>query len=148
MSDEFKMANTPRVGDASDSLIEKLFADELKPAIALAAAFDRIDELSRPTVKIPELFFSTQKRRDYVFEQVPLGHDLGWRCYDPEKYDGDPADGDTTCGYGKSQDEAYVDYLHALDDNNPKPRSGIVVHSSPHEPPTIIDVIYRDPDEE
>jgi hypothetical protein len=60
---------------------------------------------------VPELFFSTNKRHAYVFERVPYGKAIGWRCYDPNKYDGDPADGETSCGYGITEDEAYCDYI-------------------------------------
>jgi hypothetical protein len=59
-------------------------------------------------------FETTKKRHDYVFERVPVGHDTGWRCYDPNHYDGDPADGDTRCGYGLTKDEAYVDYIGGI----------------------------------
>jgi hypothetical protein len=64
--------------------------------------------------EVPDRFLSTKKRHDYVFEQVPVGHDTGWRCYDPAHYDGDPADGDTRCGYGLTKDEAYVDYIGGI----------------------------------
>jgi hypothetical protein len=60
---------------------------------------------------VADRFLETKKRHDYVFERVPVGHDMGWRCYDPNHYDGDPADGDTRCGYGLTKDEAYVDYV-------------------------------------
>lgn len=60
---------------------------------------------------VPDLFFSTKKRHAYAFERVPYGRVMGWRCYDANKYDGDPADGDTSCGYGKTEDEAYADYI-------------------------------------
>jgi hypothetical protein len=60
---------------------------------------------------VADRFLETKKRHDYVFERVPVGHDMGWRCYDPNHYDGDPADGDTRCGYGLTKDEAYVDYI-------------------------------------
>jgi hypothetical protein len=72
--------------------------------------------LSHPVLptEVPDRFLTTKKRHDYVFERVPVGHDMGWRCYDPNHYDGDPADGDTRCGYGLTKDEAYVDYIGGI----------------------------------
>lgn len=63
-------------------------------------------------MSVAELFFHTKKRRKLVFERVPVGHDLGWRCYDADKYDGVE---NTTCGYGLTEDQAYVDYLENED---------------------------------
>jgi hypothetical protein len=58
-------------------------------------------------------FLTTTKRHDYVYERVPIGHVMGWRCYDPARYDG-AADGNTNCGYGITKDEAYLDEIGGL----------------------------------
>lgn len=44
-----------------------------------------------------------------------------------------------------STDAAARFYREELD---PPPRPGLVIHSSPFEPPTVIDDHYQDPDEE
>lgn len=129
----FKMA--PKPEDASDSLIAKLFEDELKPAKALAAAMDRLEGIMHTPA---ELFFHTNKRRHLEFERVPVGHDLGWCCYDPNKLSGP----DLVMGYGKTEDEAYVDWLDQSDDI--KPRASRPIHSSPFEPTEYADEPRRD----
>lgn len=130
MSD-FKM--TPKPEDASDSMIARLFDEAMKPAEALAKAFNRLESIMHkpPVPTVTELLFHTNRRRVYEFAQVPVGHDLGWCCYDPNTYDG-AADGNRLMGYGKTQDEAYVDLLHQLDDEPAKVAPKI--HSSPFEP--------------
>jgi hypothetical protein len=112
--------NTPK--HATDEQIEKLFDDGLAPARAVAAAMDRIESLMHTT-----------KRHRYAFERVPVGHDMGWRCWDELKDNADDAD----YGYGLTQDEAYADYLRNCD--KPPRRMGRVIHSSAFEPPTIVD---------
>jgi hypothetical protein len=64
--------------------------------------------------EVAERFMSTKKRHDYVYEPVVIGRVMGWRCYDPDHYDGDPADGDTSCGYGLTETDAYLDYNGGL----------------------------------
>lgn len=173
MSKDFKM--TPSPGQMSDSGINRLWDPDgpplpteisyedisranlanslamwdeaLKPAKALAAACERLEKIMHeppePT-SVAELMFHTNKRHRYEFKRVPIGHDLGWCCYDPNELAGEHL----TMGYGKTEDEAYVDYLNQLEDEKPVPRPGMVVHSSPFEPPTVVDAVYRDPDED
>jgi hypothetical protein len=117
----FPLRPTPR--HASDETINSMFdlatqitrehAERLLAEPGLAEKLDLELWPDGPILPstVPELFFSTNKRHTYVFERVPYGRVMGWRCYDPNLYDGDPADGDTNCGYGKTEDEAYCDYI-------------------------------------
>lgn len=45
-------------------------------------------------------------------------------------------------------DQAARFYRDELAELEARPRPGIVVHSSPYEPPTVVDAVYRDPDED
>jgi hypothetical protein len=81
-----------------------------------------------------------------VFDRVPVGHDVGYRCYDGDKHDSESAFRSGEYGDGLSEDEAYIDWLNNREDERP-PRAGRVVHSSPFEPLTSVDD-YRDPDAE
>jgi hypothetical protein len=59
-----------------------------------------------------------------------------WTAWDDKTYDGD----ESAIGSGDSKEDALVDLLEKLDaEPAPKPRAGRVVHSSPFEPPTVID---------
>lgn len=59
---------------------------------------------------VAELFFHTNKRRQLTFDRFPVGHDLGWVCYDPNDIENP-----RTFGYGKTEDEAYVNWLQEKD---------------------------------
>jgi hypothetical protein len=108
---------------------------------------ERVTPIPVNLPEVAELFFSTTKRHDYTFEQVPVGHDLGWRCYGPN-YDGDAADGNTDFGDGKTKDEAYAAYLRDTSDE-PSPRLGRLVDGgSGVQPPEHKPEIYRDPNED
>lgn len=134
--------------EASDETINQLFEGELATSKATAAALDRLEQIMHePPTSVPELMFHTNKRHNYEFVKVPLGCDIGWGCYDPNRCDG-LSDEHRVIGYGKTQDEAYIDLLNQLEDEAPKPRGGMIVHSSPFEPPTVVDTLYQDPDEE
>ena len=86
-------------------------------------------------VEISESFLSTTKRHRYEFDRAPVGHDLGWVCWDGSKYSA--GDEGAVFGYGLTQDHAYADLMSQLDDA--KPRAGRVIHSSPFQPPEVID---------
>lgn len=129
----------------TDEKIAKLFDDELKPARAMAAALTRLESVMHTPA---ELFFHTNKRRNMEYDRVPVGHDTGYRCYDGSKHDSESAFESGEYGDGMTEDEAYVDWLRNVDEATQKTRAGFVVHSSPFEPPTIVDDIYRDPDED
>ncbi len=57
-------------------------------------------------------------------------------------YDGDPADGDTECGYGLTKEAAYADYVAA----EPKPSRPTVTDNlgSPYDAPEIREAMYGD----
>jgi hypothetical protein len=88
-------------------------------------------------VNLPEI--GTSKRRDMVFDLVPVGHDMGYRCFDGGKHDSESAFDSGEFGDGKTQDEAYMAWLCCVDEAEPKPRAGRVIHSSQFEAPTYID---------
>jgi hypothetical protein len=69
-----------------------------------------------------------------------------WTCFDEKTYDGP----ESPLGEGESKVEAFADLLekrglldkvdtHTALEQFDKPRAGRVVHSSPFEPPTIVD---------
>ena len=60
---------------------------------------------------VPELFFSTKARHRYVYDRVPVGHDVGYRCYDGSKHDSDSAFQSGEYGDGMSENEAYADLM-------------------------------------
>jgi hypothetical protein len=120
--------NTPK--QATDEQIAHLFDDELKPAIALNEALKRVEAAI-------DGFYSTKMRREMQYDRIPIGCDIGYRCYNGRKHDPDSAYQSGEYGDGLTQDQAYVAWLHAVDEV--KPRAGRVVHSSPYEPPTIVD---------
>lgn len=78
-----------------------------------------------------------------------------WTCIDANTYDGAP-DAEAPCtfiGRGASEKEARMDLLeqfaeHDAPEHEPRARAGIVVHSSAFEPPTVVEALYQDPDEE
>ncbi len=103
--------------------------------LAPIEAVKRITET--PVAINHELFYSTRMRREMQYDRVPVGHDIGYRCYNGRKHDADSAYESGEYGDGLTEDQAYVAWLQAVDE--PKPRAGRVVHSSPYEPPTIVD---------
>jgi len=129
----FFLAPTPN--HMSDERIAKLFDDDFKVAEATAAMLDRVQAKAIPC-NLPELFFHSPQRRKMVFDHVPVGHSIGYRCYDGDKHDAESAFESSEFGDGMSEDEAYVDWLRNVDE--PKPKAGRVIHSSPFEPETLI----------
>jgi hypothetical protein len=101
----------PTPNHAPDAEISELWEYAVALMHSEAARLLNADAVLVVPNDVADRFLETKKRHDYVFERVPVGHDMGWRCYDPNHYDGDPADGDTRCGYGLTKDEAYVDYV-------------------------------------
>lgn len=141
MTDKFKM--TPSPADMSDTGIHRLFDDELKPALAIKAALDRLEKVMHeppePT-NVAELMFHTSKRRRLAFDRVPVGHDLGYRCYDGDKHDPESAHSSGEYGDGLTEDQAYAAWLHALDDCDlPRPRGRITNLGNPEAPPEWLD---------
>jgi hypothetical protein len=53
------------------------------------------------------------RRETFEFDRVPIGHDLGWRCWNAAK---DNAD-DGTFGEGLTKDEALADYARNYGSN-------------------------------
>lgn len=122
------MFNTPK--DAPDSFIRKLSEDE---ADVVAKAY-LAEHLERAlTIINPETIFSAPRRR-MEFDRVPVGHDIGYRCYDAGKHDADSAFQSGEYGDGLSENEAYADWLRQDAENNPKPRPSKVIHTSRFEP--------------
>jgi hypothetical protein len=106
--------NTPK--HATDDQIAKLFDDELRPAVALNEAFNRIEAMM-------DHFFSAKSRK-MVYDEIPVGHDIGYRCYDGSKHDADSAYRAGEFGDGLTQDQAYADWSRNVDPD-PRPRAGI-----------------------
>lgn len=95
-----------------------------------------VDRITVTPVEISAEFFGTTKRHGYRFDEAEVSGEMGWCCSD-SNYDGSPDAKRTPLGYGKTQDEAYADYLRQIDE--PKPRAGRVIHTSAFEPPTVVD---------
>ena len=110
----------------------KVFGHDLDLARATAAAMDRVNAL-----------MSTNQRRNMLFDPVPVGHDIGWRCYDGGKHDAESAFESGEYGDWLTQDEAYVAWLVNRPEEAPV-RASRVIHSSQFEPPTYSD--KREPD--
>lgn len=153
----------PKPADASDDTINGYFeiaqqitrehAKALMADPSLGEVLDNALWKDGPVLpsSVPELFFHTNKRRGLEFDRVPVGHSLGYRCYDSGKHESaDAAFQAGEYGDGLTEDQSYVDYLHALDDLEEKPRPGMVVHSSPFEPPEMISdkPIWREGDDD
>ena len=132
------MALTP--DNAPTDLIHKLSELDEKQLAYQAKVIDQVTALMAPA-KIPELFFSTKSRHDYVYEQVPVGCDLGWMCYDPNVYDGAP-DGNQLHGLGLTKDAAYRDYLEQSGQLPPLPTK--TVDAGPFEPNETISAGTQD----
>jgi hypothetical protein len=107
----------------------------LKADPLLARRLDKDEAAS--VAEAERLFYTTRMRREMQYDRVPVGHDLGYRCYDGDKHDPDSAYQSGEYGDGITEDQAYADWLQNVDEV--KPRAGRVIHSSPFEPPTVID---------
>lgn len=151
------MAITP--DNASDSLIARLFGDDLKAAEATAKATHRIGELMRPALN-PETLANGRSneidlRRRYDIQTEYHGSFRGkhhWSAIDANSYTGpDPDGGVGSCiGTGESDKEAKLDLLDkiAAAEEKPKPRMGRLVDGGGGvEPPEYKDD-YRDPDQD
>jgi hypothetical protein len=121
----FKMAPTPEL--MSDTGIHRL--ELWKDGAVLPA-------------EIPDRMLDA-RRRKMQFDRVPVGHDTGYRCFDSDKHDAESAFDSGEYGDGMTEDEAYVAWLCTVDEPEPAPRAGYTVHSSPFEPPTVIDTLDR-----
>jgi len=87
----------------TDKEIAELFANELVPARALAAALDRIDQVMRKPAEID------LRNRDIRFEWQ--GHRIGWSCWDENSYDGAPDSESNHIGYGPEKEDALADLM-------------------------------------
>jgi hypothetical protein len=106
--------------EAAKRIVEQ-HNENLKANPLLARRLDK-DE-SAVMAEAANLFFSTKMRREMEYDRVPVGHDLGWRCYNGRKHDPESAFESGEYGDGLTQDQAYVAWLHAVDE--PQPRAGI-----------------------
>jgi hypothetical protein len=104
-------------------------------------------KLPEPT-SVAELFFHTNKRRNMVFDEIPVGHDTGYRCYDGDKHDPESAYTSGEYGEGLTEDEAYVDWLQNCDREEAPRRSRAIGLGRSDQPPDYVDDPYRDPDED
>jgi hypothetical protein len=96
----------------------------------------RIDVMPIP-VNLPEIDL---RGRNLDLRYEWQGHRIGWACWDENTYDGAPDSESNHIGYGPEKEDALCDLLEKMDvEPKPKPRAGRVVHSSPFEPPTIVD---------
>jgi hypothetical protein len=120
--------------EAAKRIVEQHDAS-LKADPLLARRLDKDEAAS--VAEAQRLFYTTKMRREMQYDRIPIGCDLGYRCYNDRKHDPDSAYQSGEYGDGLTQDQAYVAWLHAVDEV--KPRAGRVVHSSPYEPPTIVD---------
>jgi hypothetical protein len=111
------MALTPQ--NAPEELIAKMFNDDLNLAKAANAALARLEEVMHKAPEVVERFSSTNKRRNMVYDRIPVGHNTGYRCYDGDKHDADSAFRSGQYGDGMSEDEAYVDWLRFCDPELP-----------------------------
>lgn len=102
----------------SDDTINALVEKELLPVRAFATAMDAVDKLL------------TAPRRRMEYDRVPVGHDIGYRCYDGSKHDPDSAFQSGEYGDGLSENEAYSAWLRQDAENNPKPRPTRKIYSS------------------
>lgn len=144
------MANEPKddlraPGLASDSAIHRLFGDDFASLRATAAAIDRVNELMRPALNAETIF--SARRRKMIYDRIPVGHDIGYRCYDGDKHDAESAYEAGEFGDGLSENEAYVAWLHAMDDLEPAPppRMRLIDGGGGVQPPEYADD-YQDPD--
>jgi hypothetical protein len=67
-----------------------------------------------------ELFYSTRMRREMQYDRIPIGCDLGYRCYNSRKHDPDSAYQSGEYGDGITEDEAYADWLRNVDVQPPR----------------------------
>ena len=148
-----------------DDEIKKLFDDELRPARAIAAAMDRLGDLmNKPRQPepstVPELFFHTKKRR---LPDIMECRDCGYQFPREEKCP--QCSRANLALFMRAPERREIARVKAnreeeLTDLDPdwrerfrsdvdlawdfyKGRPGYVVHSSPFEPPTIIDITDR-----
>lgn len=129
--------NTP--DDASDDTINELWeqdggAVEAGPLNRLFRGLG-IDDKLPPIPSVQPIDVMPVKLSSIVYERCPVGHDIGWMCYDENKHDGPESD----VGIGLTQDEAYAHYLDLIDEEpeeQPKPRaSRVIYHSQAREEP-------------
>lgn len=132
------------------SQTDRLFGDTKRLEYD-AAVLKRVEEVMHkppaPT-NVAELFFSTNRRRSMVFDPIPVGHDTGYRCYDGVKHSADSAFDSGEYGDGLTEDEAYAQWIKYIDE--PKPRAGMIVNSSPTDPPEFIShkPVWREGDDD
>lgn len=67
---------------------------------------------------------------------------VGWMCVDDNSYDGPGS----PVGWGALKIDALSDLIEQIEEARKPRRAGRVTHSSPFEPPTIVDEPQSDPD--
>jgi len=67
---------------------------------------------------------------------------VGWMCVDDKSYDGPGS----PVGWGALKIDALADLIEQIEEGRKPRRAGRVTHSSPFEPPTIVDEPESDPD--
>jgi hypothetical protein len=132
---DFKMA--PRPDDMNDTGIHRLFGDDLKQAEALNAALQHLERVMFEKPNVAELFFSTNKRRDMQYDEIPVGTDMGFRCFDASKHDAESAFQAGEFGDGLTEEQAYVEWLHNTEELPPR-RSRLIGLGHPEQPPESI----------
>src|SRR5688572_15790009 len=101
------MALTPE--NAPDEKIAELFGDELKPAIAVAKAMDRIHELMRPALNPETLANGRRNEIDLRGKNLDIRYKCHgtfrgkqmWTAWDERSYDGD----ESSMGAGESKED-------------------------------------------
>jgi hypothetical protein len=116
---------------ASDPLLaRRLDKDEAANMVEAKKLLDAVEAL-------PEIDL---RGRNLDLRYEWQGHRIGWACWDENSYCGAPDSESNHIGYGPEKEDALADLLEKMDvEPKPKPRAGRVVHSSPFEPPTIVD---------
>jgi hypothetical protein len=135
---------------SEDEKMEKLFGHELDAERATAAAMDRLAEIMHKPPQpstVAELLFHTNKRRKMQFDRIPVGHDVGYRCFDSTKHDSESAFMSGEFGDGLTEDEAYMAWLCNRDEKPLTPKAGYIVESSPFQPPEVRDIVDRSEDD-
>lgn len=86
--------------------LERLFGGELKQAEAVQAAMNRLERIMHKP-------YATRRM---IYDRIPVGHDIGYRCYDAGKHDAESAFTSGEFGDGLSENEAYADWLRNIDE--------------------------------
>jgi hypothetical protein len=152
------MAITP--DNASDSLIARLFGDELKAAEATAKAMDRINELMRPAPNAETLANGRSNEIDLRGKDLDIRYEYHgafrgkqhWSCWDHRSYDGE----ESAIGSGESKEDALVDLMDKIGAEAAEPEpmvrtvklGNVVAGNGNDSPLEYSEPRYQDPDED